>query len=99
MDPKRFTPAETDNPVGVAARLDIPKLYANGFGTGFSATEIVVVPTLNNVPLASLALPPSVAKSLAATLLIQVARYEQVSGAPVPSVEELVKRFEAGNKR
>jgi hypothetical protein len=70
---------------------DIPKLYANGFMTGYSNSDLIVILQQNGMPIASLNLSFTTAKSLALKLGNLIKDIEMMSGQAIMTTDDVEK--------
>jgi hypothetical protein len=75
------------------ANLPIQQFVFNAFSTAYSPSELTSVISFGPRPLATLIMPPIIAKSFALAILECVEQYEKATGTKVHTVEELNERI------
>jgi hypothetical protein len=75
------------------ANLRLPQLVFNSFINSYSASEVTSVISFGPHVLATLIMPPVVAKSFAQALLNVVQDYESATGSVVGTIPELNERM------
>jgi hypothetical protein len=75
---------------------EIKKLYANGFIIHISASDIVLIPALNDTPLQVINLSYTSAKSLAEALSSAVKFFESSTGVEIKTTKEFSKLLKEG---
>ena len=73
----------------------VPQLSFNTVTTTMTATEISAVLGFGQRPLVLLIMSPTMAKTFGQALLDHVSRYEQVTGHPVQTVNEINAKLNA----
>jgi hypothetical protein len=75
--------------------MQVPQFLFNAFANGFSGTEITSVLSFGQRPFVTMVMAPSTAKSYALALLDTLRQFEEATGLPVPTVQELSERMTA----
>lgn len=73
----------------------LPQLIFNSFANGFSGTEITSVLSFGPRPFVTMVMAPSTARSYALALLDTIRQFEEATGLPVPTTQELSERMAA----
>lgn len=72
--------------------MPVGQFVPNATATRTTASEIQCVLAFGQRPMALLVLAPSVAKTLALSLLSRIEEYEALTGYPVQSISEIASR-------
>lgn len=75
--------------------LHLPQLVFNSFANDFSASEVTSTISFGPRLLATLIMPPVVAKTFALALLDAVSQYEAATGVTVSTIDEISQRMSA----
>ncbi len=71
---------------------EAPTYYANGFINGLGMADAYIVLQTNDQSVAVVNMSLSMAKTMAANLLVMVQNFEQQTGHKVPTLDELQQR-------
>lgn len=82
-------PTEELQRIVEAAFAESTTLYMNGFVNGLGLTDAYVVLQTNGRSVAVVNMSLSVAKTLGQNLLAMIERFEQQTGQPIPTLDEL----------
>lgn len=74
-----------------ALQSDVPRIYFNGFVSGFSAGDIICVLERNSQPVGIVNMSYTVAKTLSASLATLVGLLEEASKQPIMTTHEVGK--------
>lgn len=81
--------------LGQFVAMQLPQILFNSFTNGFSGTEITSVLSFGPRPVVTMVMAPSTAKSYALALLDSIRQFEEATGLPVPTIQELSERMVA----